>query len=82
MKPLLDTDSPTYLRRLVKELNSLPDGFYARASCFNIRCYRARLRGGALQVASHSASPTWFESQFQTFEDVYGREIVASRKSI
>jgi len=81
VKPLLPTDSPTYLRRLVRELNQagMLDGFYAPVACHNVRCNRARLRAGVLQVHSHACSPKWFTPSAPSFSDPYGRTITASR---
>lgn len=55
---LIDEDSPLYKSRMVRELNALPDGFYAwirwspdgeTGPCM-CRCNRARLKDGGIQV--------------------------------
>ena len=78
MKPLILTDSPLYLRRLVRELNQagLRDGFYTR---YGDRCNRARrLSDGTLQV--RRIGGTWIQPSLpHSFSDAYGREIIASR---
>lgn len=83
MKPLLETSDPKYLKRLVRELNRVGsiDGFYASVATFKVRCFRARLRGGHMQVRSHATHPEWFApSSNRDFEDAYARPIVASRR--
>lgn len=80
--PLIPTDSPLYLRRLVRELNSQVNGFYVPGWPFNIRCNRARLKAGELQVTEPSPRPKWFRPRSHLFTDPYGREIVASRKPV
>lgn len=79
---LISTDSLLYKRRLVKELNAQPDGFYSPAASHNIRCMRARIERGSIQVmAFQSGMPEWFYPYSQTvFTDAYGRYIVASRQ--
>jgi len=81
MKPLIPTDSPLYLRRLVRELNQagLLDGFYApvQAGGGSCRCNQARLRGGMLEV--HAVAGKWIRPISHSFSDPYGREIHASR---
>jgi hypothetical protein len=67
------------LKRLVRELNAIGmcDGFYASTATFNVRCNRARIRKGTLEVHSFACAPAWFEPSRLTFADVYGREITA-----
>lgn len=79
---MLETTSNLYRKRLVRVLNDvgLLDGFYAFASTFKVRCNRARIRSGELEVRSPVCSPEWFKPASERFEDVYGREIVASRR--
>jgi len=72
MKPLLDTNSPLYLKRLVRELNSQEHGFYCSEG---VRYHRARLYKGDLQA---KGSYPWARVS-KPFSDAYGREIVASR---
>lgn len=75
MKPLIQTDSPLYLKRMVRELNALPDGFYATQVG---RCNRARLAfGKTLQVRKFSDG--WKIPADLRFCDAYGRDIYASR---
>ena len=76
---LIETTSCLYLKRLVRELNAQPDGFYAPVAGFNVRCNRARLKGETLQCHSFG-SPEWFTPGANSFSDAYGREIVASRR--
>lgn len=86
MKPLISTDSPTYLRRLVRELNQYDvNGFYAiksaepgRADC--VRCVRARLHKGTLQVLRwRNGVGEWFVPGNYEFVDGNGGGIHASR---
>ena len=79
MKQLLETTSPKYLRRLVRELNRQTDGFYTAYAGFSLRCNRARLAAGVLECRP-IAGTAWFTPTYGTFTDPYGREIVASRK--
>ncbi len=78
---LIEKDSQTYLKRLVKELNGLVDGFYASIivgkSCE--RCNRARLRCGVLEVRSPNSDMKWFKPGSHEFTDLYGRTVYASR---
>ncbi len=80
MKPLLLTDNPKYLKRLVRELNGNIEGFYASIGAYNVRCNRARLTKGVLMCRSKACSPMWFVPAKQRFIDPHSREIVASRK--
>ena len=81
MKPLIETTSELYRKRMVRELNALVDGFYAPVSTFNVRCNRAKLMGGVIYCHSVSCSPAWFVPSREQFEDVYSRDICASRKA-
>lgn len=63
---LIDEDSPLYKSRMVRELNALPDGFYAwigwspdgeTGPCM-CRCTRARVRGGDIQVRAITKRPS------------------------
>lgn len=75
---LLPSNHPTYLRRLVRELNAQGDGFYYRGS----RCNRARLSKGDLQIRQLSIS-SWVSvvlSPEPVFVDAHGRSITASRR--
>ncbi len=83
MKKLIETDSPLYLKRLVRELNSagILNGFYAPVATFSVRCNRARLRAGAIQCHSYDCTPEWFTPSVNRFDDGNGQEIVATRKS-
>ena len=80
MRPLIGTESLLYKKRLVRELKTASDGFYASVATFNVRCNVARLKKGALQVHSFACSPEWFIPSNEIFTDPYGRQIVASRK--
>lgn len=82
MKPPIETTDPKYLRRLVRELNSegMVNGFYASIATFRVRCRRARLRNGELQVRSLHCEPEWFTPSNHSFDDCSGRAIVASRR--
>lgn len=74
-KPLIATDSPLYLKRMVRELNALPDGFYTSNGT---RCNRARLFfGDLLQVRKIGGG--WIIPTTHSFHDAYGRDIYASR---
>lgn len=85
MKTLLAKTSPLYLRRLTRELNALPDGFY----CHGIRFSSARMRKGELQGYRPG---TFLDSQdprkinpwrgldtSRELSDTYGRTVTASR---
>lgn len=80
---ILPKDSLVVMKRLVRELNGTPDGFYLAGR----RYHRARLHGGILQVRGFVApytAPCWInvESTEDTdayFTDAYGGHICASR---
>jgi hypothetical protein len=84
MKTLLQTDSPKYLRRLARELNTLTDGFYDGS----LRFSRARYSAGVLQgyrPASYldpsdprTVNP-WRQLDAGRLSDSYGRSVCASR---
>jgi len=78
---IIPKDSPLYLKRLVRELNSTPDGFYASFAGFCFRSNRARLNKGELQVRSLGSQfdKSWITPSRMNFQDVFGREIIASR---
>jgi len=84
MKPLIDANSPLYLKRLVRALNieaMAGNGFFAPQSTFMIRCNEAMLHGSMIQVrAVRDIIPRWFYPSRNYFETVNGTEIVASRK--
>ncbi len=78
-RPLLSPTDPRYLRRLVRELNGLPDGFYLSSGA---RYSRTRYSKGRFQVyiplpgvraAWHDLAPG------EHFRDAYGRTVTASR---
>jgi hypothetical protein len=79
MKPLIETTSPLYVRRLVRELNKEENGFYSFAvhSERVVRCNHVRLSGGGLV----GRTPFGWTPIAGPHTDPYGREIVASRKS-
>ena len=84
---LIPTDSPLYLKRLARELNSQSDGFYHNG----IRYSAARLKAGRLQVYRLAAyldpqdplaefHKSWVEvDPSMGFSDAYGREVCATR---
>lgn len=89
MKPLLQTNDPRYLRRLVRECNGLTDGFYAGG----LRYGRARLASGRLQVRRpvsyvdpndprYQTGPqyVWNDVDAENLSDAYGRTVCASRR--
>ena len=76
---LIDITSRLYLKRLSKELNSKPDGFYASTGVFRARCNRAKFTKGEIKCHSFNTSPEWFVPVNYYFNDVNGQEIVASR---
>lgn len=83
---LLPLTSPLYLRRLARECNALPDGFYADG----VRYSRARLSRGAFQgyrpasfvepgdLRGASVNP-WRDLSGENLSDAYGRTVTASR---
>lgn len=83
MKSLLPLSSPLYLKRLVRELNALPDGFY----CGEYRFLRARLKDDKIQF--RYLSPTtgqceWLDVErrgldLDSLRDAYGCTVCASR---
>ncbi len=73
---LIPTDSPLYRRRLCRELNSLPDGFYLGG----VRCSRARFSKGEIEV-SPCGSGAWAPFDSANFVDAYGRVVTASRRA-
>ncbi len=80
MKLIEKTDAK-YLRRLVRELNATPDGFYANAgNAYNERCNRARMNGASGRIECRSLRGAWFLPTNNDFNDAYGREICASRR--
>jgi len=78
---IIPKDSPLYLKRLVRELNATPDGFYASFVGLCFRSNRARLNKGELQVRSLGGQfhRSWLVPTGNNFQDVFGREIVASQ---
>jgi hypothetical protein len=79
MKPLLSDSAPLYLKRLARELNSLPDGFYLQATGGNVRCMRAVYRKGHLSVIPCGETAFRYVLAGSEFTDAYGRTVVASR---
>jgi hypothetical protein len=82
MKPLIPTDSPLYLRRLVRELNDQPDGFYvADKEAGKVkRCSRARLRLGRLVQVREIGGGWFFIPTNSSICNPCGSEIIASRR--
>lgn len=81
---IITKDSPLYLKRLVRELNAAPDGFYVYSHAFDgaacFRSNRARMKNGELQVCRNfNVKKEWVGAGDRVFSDAYGREIVASR---
>ncbi len=84
-RALLDKTDPRYLRRLVRECNALPDGFYSGPR----RYTRARLCGGLLEggtLASYldpqdprNGRRIWIAIDADHLSDAYGRTVCASR---
>lgn len=79
---IIERDSALYLKRLVRELNSIGcvDGFYASYGTFQVRCTRARMRANVLECRSPAVDGHWFIPSNHIFPDVYGRDVIASRK--
>lgn len=85
MKTLLPLNHPTYLRRLARELNSLPDGFYQGGTRYN----RARFTLGSLVVIGETLewnhrkrrTAMFSDTAGITFSDAYGRSVCASRRA-
>jgi hypothetical protein len=85
MKAKLETNSPTYLRRMARELNALPDGFYHGGERYS----RARFTAGQLVLVgetlewNHNKRRTaWFSNLDNVvISDAYGRTVHASRKA-
>jgi len=86
MKPLLPFNHPTYLRRLVRELNHRPAGFYHDGQ----RWYRAtfsvhgglriwRLVGYAANGGRNEVSKSFGECPYGLFDDGQGNDITARR---
>ena len=78
-KPLLPITSPVYLRRLVRDLCFLPDGFYYNA----IRCVDAK-HTRQNEIAVKTLSGTWITvSNLGTafFTTANGRGVFASRQA-
>ena len=81
---LIETNSLTYKRRLVRELNKLVDGFYAYAPEVTKRCTRAKLIKGFIMVRCLAMEKNvlyrWFTPVREHFVDAQGRTVVASRQ--
>ena len=68
------------LKRLARRLNEesgtgTGNGFYAHYATFAVRCSRARIRKGVLEVHSLATETAWIKPSNNIFADVYGREI-------
>lgn len=80
---LLSLDSPLYLKRLARELNALPDGFYYSGH----RYTRARFKNGTLEAryirecGCAAWTATGHGGPIQPFSDAYGRSVCASRRA-
>lgn len=85
MKPLIDKDSPLYLRRMVRELNAEAmkgDGFIAPFLSGDARCQVARQAPGGDWIECRTAqgqwaAPLWPGYAFRSVSS--GEEITASR---
>jgi hypothetical protein len=87
---ILPFDSPTYLRRMARELNALPDGFYhngqrwTRASVSTIPCepQSAMLKIHRPSEFNHNATKSTGFANLENvvFSDAYGRTVCASRR--
>ena len=82
-RPLIAQDSPTYLRRMVRELNAHGgNGFYCGVACIDggqERYNRARFHAGRLEI--RMAFGHWIDATGHRFSDPCGKEIVASREA-
>lgn len=82
---LLSIDSPKYLRRLVRELNSRSDGFYSGGQRYTLAALRAGvLKGRRLGRYLDPRDPRnnleiWVEIDPANLSDAYVRTICASR---
>ncbi len=93
MKTLLPLNHATYLRRLARELNALPDGFYQGGKRWNrARCVGMPCEGREnvmLQISrpsddgdANSTESTGFSThEGVEFSDAYGRSVCASRRA-
>lgn len=77
MKPLLPFNSPTYLRRLARELNRAEHGFY----CTQGRFARASFVKGQITVTDHFKTVAVEAPNDETFWDHNGRPICARRQT-
>lgn len=78
---LLDTSSALYLKRLVRALNALPDGFYANTPEGRLRFVRARWvtpHGFQGRTLAEWGTPSWLPLSGD-LTDAYGRTVSASR---
>jgi len=86
MKALIEITSVKYMRRMVRELNSLENGFYARMPGLTVhRRYNvARFHAGMLQSKriSEDLGVIWDDitPQIENITDAFGRNVCASRK--
>jgi len=82
MKTLIEKTSLLYLKRLCRELNALPDGFYYTGGDFNVRCTKAAIKGGFLSVIPCGNRGFRAMPSDTQFIDAYGRAVIASRKAL
>lgn len=94
-KPLLAFNSPTYLRRMAKELNALPAGFYHGGERWSMASVRS-IPGEPGNVTLHISRVTGYTGDDKRtyastgfsnlenvhFEDHNGREVFASRQPV
>lgn len=90
MKPLLPTDSPTYLRRLVRALNRMAKtggAFHHRLRSrpsdrgyYSVRCNRARLTmvAGGYRLDVRLVDGRWMPSETTEFKRPGGGYVIAS----
>lgn len=86
MKPLLEITNPTYLRRLVREINNVlasGTGVYVEGSPHNVRIKRAKAAPNSRAIVVTACGPllSQFFAEPDKFIDGYGNSIVASRKA-
>lgn len=81
MKPLIETTSLLYKRRLIRELNTEANGFYCHPTHSTmgvIRCTRATVsKEGIIRARNIDG----WHPVAGPFTDPHGREIVATRKA-
>lgn len=76
---LISTTCDKYARRMVRELNSTPDGFYVPGG---FRCNRAKFQDGVLRcsVQGNGTHDILASDWEKGFTDAYGRTVCVTRK--